>query len=188
MNTHARTEMDKDAFFLWGEKQEGRFELKDGRIVMMVGASKLHARISSAIVVALATRLDQRAWSVTTAEFAVEIDGDIRYPDVLVEAGGGDGKALATTSPVLVVEVLPPSTAATDLNAKAAEYMSLASLESYVVAAQDEPRLWVWNRGTDAARLWPKAPEEVFGRDKAVPLPCLGVALPMAEIYAALPG
>jgi Uma2 family endonuclease len=188
MNTHARLPMSKDAFFLWGEKQEGRFELKNGRVVVMVGATKLHAAISSDIVFGLKARLDRNAWLVTTAEFAVEIDGDIRYPDILVEAAGGDVKALATNKPVAIVEVLSPSSVATDMNIKAAEYMSLSSLESYVVAAQDEPRLWVWNRGTDAERLWPKTPEEVFGRDKAVPLPILGVALPMAEIYAALPG
>ena len=188
MNTHARLTMDKETFFLWGETQEGRFELKDGRIVMMVGANRLHARISSAFVVALSKRLDPKSWVVTTTEFAVEIDGDIRYPDVLVEPEGGDGAARATTTPSLVIEVLSPSSIATDLHVKAAEYMSLASLESYVVASQDEPRLWVWNRSTEPGRSWPKAPEAVHGRDKAVPLPFLGIELPMAEIYAALPG
>jgi len=188
MNTHARMPMDKDAFFLWGEKQEGRFELKDGRVVMMVGAGRRHADISSDIVFALKSRLDRKSWSVTTAEFAVEIDGDIRYPDVLVEHAGGNPKARSTSEPVLVVEVLSPSSIVIDLNIKAAEYMSLAALESYIVASQDEPRLWVWNRSTEPGRGWPKAPLEVHGRDKSVPVPALGVELPMAEVYAVLPG
>ena len=187
MNTHARVPMDKHAFFDWGESQEGRYELKDGRIVMMVGAGRRHADISADMVFALKSRLDRKAWSVTTAEFAVEIDGDIRYPDVLVEKAGGNPKARSTSEPMLVAEVLSPSSIALDMNVKAAEYMSLASLETYIVAAQDEPRLWVWNRSTEAGRAWPKAPLEVHGRDKAVPVPSLGVELPMAEIYAALP-
>jgi Uma2 family endonuclease len=188
MNTHARLSMDKDAFFRWGEKHDGRFELKDGRVVMMVGATKLHAAISSDIVFALKSRLGREAWSVTTAEFAVDIDGDIRYPDVLVEAAGGDAKALSTDKPVVIVEVLSASSIATDLNVKAAEYMSLASLETYIVASQDEPRLWLWNRSDAASgRGWPKVPEEVHGKDKSVPLPVLGLELPMADIYAALP-
>jgi Uma2 family endonuclease len=178
--------MDKDAFFDWGEKQEGRYELKDGRIVMMVGAGRRHADISADIVFSLKSRLDRKAWSVTTAEVAVEIDGDIRYPDVLVERAGGNPKARSTREPTLVVEVLSPSSIALDLHVKAAEYMSLASLESYIVTAQDEPRLWIWNRVTEAPRAWPKAPLEVHGKDKAVPVPALGVELPMAEIYAAL--
>ena len=179
--------MDKDAFFLWGEKQEGRFELKDGRIVTMVGAGLIHAEMSADIVVALKSRLDRKAWSVTTAEFAVEIGGDIRYPDVLVMAAGGPRNARTTTTPRLVIEVLSPSSVATDLRVKPVEYMSLASLGSYVVASQDEPRLWVWNRSTEPDRVWPKEPLEIHGRDKALPLPALGVQLPMAEIYAALP-
>ncbi len=75
---------------------------------------------------------------------------------------------------------------ALDLHIKAAEYMSLPSLETYIVAAQDEPRLWVWNRGTDQGRNWPKIPIEVVGKDKAVPVAAFGIELPMAEIYAAI--
>jgi len=73
------------------------------------------------------------------------------------------------------------------MHIKAAEYMSLASLEAYIVAAQDEPRLWIWHRSSEADRHWPKVPHEVHGREKAVPVAALGLDLPMAEIYASLP-
>jgi Uma2 family endonuclease len=94
---------------------------------------------------------------------------------------------LSTDRPIFVAEVLSASSMALDLNIKAAEYMSLTSLETYIVAAQDEPRLWVWNRmGAASGRAWPKEPLAIHGKEKTVPIGILGVELPMAEVYAAL--
>jgi Uma2 family endonuclease len=188
MNTHARLTMDKATFLRWAEGRQGHFELKDNVVMMMVGGTQRHAEIISDLELALKVRLDRSRWSTVSSDLAVEIDGDVRYPDVLVKAAGGNPQALSITSPVLVGEVLSASSIALDMNTKADEYKSLASLEAYIVAAQDEPRLWIWNRGTDAARAWPKVPLEVHGRDQIVPVPALGLELPMAEIYAALPG
>jgi Uma2 family endonuclease len=187
MNTHARLSMDKATFLRWAEGREGKFELKDNVVMMMTGGTRRHAEVTSDFEMAFKSRLDRQHWSVTSADLAVEIGDDIRYPDVLVQSSEGKPTDLAASRPVVVVEVLSASSIATDLNTKATEYMSLASLETYIVAAQDEPRLWIWNRAADAARAWPKVPEEVHGKDKAVPVPCLKLNLPMAEIYAALP-
>jgi Uma2 family endonuclease len=187
MNTHARLTMDKATFFRWADGREGRFELKNGIVQMMIGVTRGHQRVMMGLAKALIARLSPMEWEISTEGFAVEIDEDIRYPDIMVERPAADMKALSTTKPTLIAEVLSPSSIALDMHIKAAEYMSLASLEAYIVAAQDEPRLWIWNRGRDAARAWPKEPQEVHGRDKAVPIPGLGVELPMAEVYAALP-
>jgi Uma2 family endonuclease len=187
MNTHARLSMDKATFLRWAEGREGHFELKDGVVQMMVGGSRIHALIVADLMIALRARLDRKTWWVTSEGLAVEIGGDVRYPDVLIETASGAMRDLSTSKPTLIAEVLSPSSIANDMNIKAEEYKSLPSLEAYIVTAQDEPRLWIWNRGADAARAWPKAPLEVHGLDNAVPVPALGVELPMAEIYAALP-
>jgi Uma2 family endonuclease len=187
MNSHVQLTMDKATFLHWVERQERKFELKDGVVTMMVGVSRDHMRVAVRLAKTLMVRLDLARWDVAVADFAVEINDDVRYPDVMVEAVADDGKARSTSRPTLIAEVLSPSSIAIDMNIKAAEYMSLCSLETYIVAAQDEPRLWIWNRSSDAARPWPKAPLEVHGKDKAVPVPALGLELPMAEIYAALP-
>jgi len=187
MNSHVQLTMDKESFLRWAERQEGRYELKNGVVAMMAGGSRNHSRVTMRLAKAVMVRIDPDRWDVHATDLAIEIDGDIRYPDVMVETANSEGAALSTSEPTMIVEVLSPSSIATDLYVKAAEYMSLASLEAYIVAAQDEPRLWIWNRSTEPGRAWPKAPLEVHGRDQAVPVPSLGVELPMAEIYAALP-
>jgi Uma2 family endonuclease len=186
MNEHVRATMTKASFLVWAERQERRYEFKDGAVVMMTGGSRAHAWIISDINRIIGAGINRRIWRMGMADLAVEIGEDIRYPDVVVEPAGGDRKAPSTSTPVVVVEVLSPSSLGTDMIAKAAEYMSLESLETYIVASQDEPRLWLWNRSRDTARAWPKMPEEIDGTERVVPIPALGIQLPMAEIFEAL--
>lgn len=82
---------------------------------------------------------------------------------------------------MLLAEVLSPSSLETDLHEKAEEYTALPSLRAYVVLAQDEPRLWVWQRGDDG--LFPKAGEMIEGSDAVLKLPALGIELPLVAIY-----
>jgi Uma2 family endonuclease len=187
MNAIVQLTMDKATFLRWMDGREGRYELKDNVVIRMTGGIRFHAEITFDLGSAIRSRIDRSLWAVTASDMAVEIGDDVRFPDILVETARRVGKELFTDSPTLVAEVLSASTMAIDLNIKAAEYMSLVSLETYIVAAQDEPRLWVWNRGDRlSGRIWPKAPLEVFGKDQMVPIPALGIDVPMNEIYAAL--
>ena len=45
MNVQLPVHMDKAAFLAWVQGLEGRYELANGRVVMMVGASRAHALI-----------------------------------------------------------------------------------------------------------------------------------------------
>jgi Uma2 family endonuclease len=182
MNAPLGLKLDKRAFLQWVQKQERRYELKDGEVIMHPGVSRDHAVLVGRLVTALSTRLNADIWSVSPTDFAVEIGPDIRYPDVLVERLSADGKALSTQSPVVLVEVLSPSSVGTDMVEKLAEYSSLPSLEAYIVASQDEPICWVWQRGSED-RSFPKKPVEIAGRDKAIEVDALGITLPMSEIY-----
>ena len=81
----------------------------------------------------------------------------------------------------MVAEILSPSTATVDLGDKVGEYLGLASLAVYLVLAQDEPKAWLWLRGPDG---FPVASQVISGADATIPIPQLGLDLPMAEIYA----
>jgi Uma2 family endonuclease len=103
----------------------------------------------------------------------------VRYPDVVVDAVGGGDKDLVATAPVLIAEVISPSSATDDLGDKAAQYLSLANLAAYLVIAQDEPKAWVWVRGTAG---FPPGPV-VVGEDGLIEIPSLAVELPLIEVY-----
>lgn len=180
--------MGKAEFFAWLQSKEGgRYELKDGEIVMHPGVSRRHHRVVGGFFYELRSRLAVEDWDVASGEFAVEIGDDIRYPDILVERRAEDGGAYSTLKPILLVEVLSPSSAGRDLAIKAAEYLGIPSLEAYVVASQDEAIVWVWQRDP-MTREFPIQPVEMAGLDSLIDVSALGVFLPLAEIYRGLVG
>jgi len=183
MNVSAYLKVDKAAFFKFVASQaEGRFEFEEGRIVQqMTGGTFDHMRIVQRFVSAFERQLDPNIWAVTSQGRGVDTPKTVRYPDIVVEALGAAGKGLSTDQPGLIVEVLSPSTQELDLNTKPPEYMSLASLEAYIVASQDAPQCWVWLRGPD--RQFPELPVEVQGSDQMIDVAAFGLSVPVADIY-----
>ena len=181
MNAPFDTRLDKAAFNDWLGRAQRKHEWKEGCVVQMPNVTKAHARIVSNFVFHLRVRLDPARWSVTASDLGVEKDTFVRFPDVIVEPMDRDDKGRRAQEPSLIVEVLSPSSVGTDLIEKPAEYFSLPTLEAYVAASQDEPILWVWQRGAD--RAIPARAEEIRGRSQSLTLRALGIAMPLAEIY-----
>ena len=174
--------LDKRAFLKWVQTQERRCELKDGRVIMQAGGTRRHVRLIGRIVLALGTRLDGDVWAVAPCDQAVEIGEDIRYPDVVVERLLDDGLSQTTEVPVVLIEVLSPSSVGTDMTVKLAEYTSLESLEAYIVFSQDQPQSLVWQRSGEK-RDFPSKPTEISGQSSEIKIAALGIALPLSEIY-----
>jgi Uma2 family endonuclease len=184
MNIQAPRPMDSAAFLAWAEGREGHYELAKGRVVMMTGGSVGHALVVRGLSNALDTRLAGTQWISLTSNLGVKIDPDtVRYPDVVVHARGLKRRALAATTPILISEVLSPSSVTNDLGDKATEYLGLASVSVYLVFSQDEPKAWVWAR---EGGTFPPGPAVVEGVDGIVRVNALSIELPLAEIYSEL--
>jgi Uma2 family endonuclease len=113
-------------------------------------------------------------------EFGLDIGPrTVRYPDVVVDHPGTKGRDLITKAPVLIVEVLSPSTENTDFGIKAAEYARLPTVDAYLILAQDEVKAWLYVRGTTQFL----APQEVKGRSETLTLASLDITLLLADIY-----
>src|SRR6202008_3759959 len=106
-------------------------------------------------------RLDGKRWTVLTSDFGVDLGPtSVRYPDVVVDVAGGRLNDLTATAPILIAEIISPSSAKDDLGVKAHEYLRVPSLPAYVVLAQDEPLARVWGRGAEGL---PPQPREIKG-------------------------
>jgi Uma2 family endonuclease len=101
----------------------------------------------------------------------------------VVDHAGGGGKDYAATAPVLLAEVLSPSSAEIDLGDKVAEYLQLPSLLAYIVLSQDEPKAWVYVR---AGAQFTAGPVVIDGAEAAIRVAALQLELPMADIYAGI--
>ena len=172
MNLHQSAPTDPDAFLRWNEGREGKRELVKGRIVeMMIHVTRGHARLVSRFLAMLSQALDSSRFDVFVSDFGVKTPDGVRYPDLVVDVVGGNRGDLAVIAPVLVCEVLSPSSLATDFVEKAAEYTSLPSVQAYLVLSQDEPRVWLWSRQDDA---W-TGPAMIEGADALIELPSLSL-------------
>jgi len=183
MNVQLPVHLSKRAFLDWVQGREERYELVRGRVVMMVGASRAHGRIVTNLVVALVSQLDPTGWSVI-AEFGIDAGPDVlRYPDVVVDRADGKASDSTAVDPVIIAEVLSPSTSTVDLGDKVAEYLELPSLLAYLVFSQDEPKAWMWVRGEAG---FSPAPIVLAGREATIEVPALGVSLPLSATYAGI--
>lgn len=184
MNVQPNVRMDKETFLAWLQEREERYELAGGRVMMMTGGSRGHGIITRRLAAALEKRLDPNRWTVLTSDFGVDLGPDtVRYPDVVVDAASGLLKDLTATAPVLVAEVLSPSSASYDLGDKAAEYLQLPNLCAYLVLSQDEPKAWAWVR---AASSFSPGPDVITGHDGIIRIAALAIEIALSEIYAGI--
>lgn len=182
MNQKALIKVDKATFYDFVSKHDDeRFEYEDGYIVQqMTGGTRKHGRVAVRFLLALRAGLDPSGFEVLPIR-SVETKSTIRYPDVVVEPASEIDTSLATTRPVLIVEVLSPSSTARDLEYKPAEYTALDSLVAYVVASQDDVARLLWRR--DSTGAFAAAPIEVAGADATLRIPELDLTIPLSDIY-----
>jgi Uma2 family endonuclease len=186
MNAPLDLKMDKATFLRWASHQQGKYELVQGRPVMQHTPTRFHGNIAKNIERTLDTQMDLSRWTSRRGDLSVEIGEETRIPDVFVEPIGLDGRANITTVPVLIVEILSPTSVQEDMRSKPPLYFQLPTLEVYIVASQDTPYLWVWQRSQDSARTFPDKPLEIDDPAASVDLGHLGISLPLAEIYRGL--
>lgn len=181
MNIQAKYPTTPDEFLRWNEGREGKREFVNGRVVeMMINVTRNHVEIAGNLYFALRRQLDPRRFSIGAADFAIRSPNGIRYPDVFVDRKQPEGRGgdLAAVEPVLLAEVLSPSSFARDFVDKAEEYRSIGSLLFYLILSHQEQRAWLFSR--EEGR-WTEQRE--FVEDEIINLSDLRVELPLAEIY-----
>jgi Uma2 family endonuclease len=138
-------------FLDWEALRPERYEFVGGVPVAMVGTSMAHNLICSNLNFALRAALRGRPCRVVQTEFKLRVspDGNIRYPDIMVDCTGLSGSARWATTPELVAEVLSPSNTLADLASRYEDYSRVASIHTYLVIDQFRPGVVCYTR--DAA-------------------------------------
>jgi Uma2 family endonuclease len=147
MNVHSLPPTDPDAFLRWNEGREGKRELVNGQVVEhMINVTRGHVRVVTRLLYELTSRLNPLRFEAYAVDIGLKTPAGVRYPDLVVDVAGGDSGDLAVREPVLVCEVLSPSSIVRDTVEKQREYTGIASVQAYLVLSQDEPRVWPWSR------------------------------------------
>jgi Uma2 family endonuclease len=113
----------------------------------------------------------------------VQDSGLYTYPDISVVCGEpklADEHFDMLLNPILLIEVLSPSTEAYDRGQKFQHYRLLDSLQDYVLIAQDQPLIEVFSRQNDG-ESW--SLRDGAGLESSIDLPSISIALALAEVY-----
>ena len=114
----------------------------------MAGGRIRHSLIASNLTRALGPAADARGCVVLTSDTQVRVDkhGDYCFPDLTVACDEIDDDATALDDPVVVVEVLSPSTQRHDKGAKFDRYLRVPSIEEIVFVHQEEAKIELYRR------------------------------------------
>ena len=180
----AQTYFTPQEYLALERKAHCKSEYLNGHIIAMAGASSKHNLIVGDIFYALYPQLIGRGCDIFTNDMRVRPSADDAYfyPDVVVVCGqqAFEDDGLDTLlNPIVIVEVLSPSTEAYDRGGKFRRYQQLASLKEYVLVAQDSVRVEHSRRqGAQWILSHYRSLEEVLL------LTSIGCEVPLRDIYA----
>lgn len=165
------------------EKAEGRSEYRDGEIVPMPGGSLNHSRIGRNILTYLSVVLRDTQFEPINSDLRLWIPEYKRglYPDMMLfdsEPQLNGNRHDEVLNPLLIVEVLSPTTASYDRESKFRMYRTIPSFCEYLLIEQDEPFIERYSRQPQGWLL-----SDFQGLEPSVTLDSVGIELPMAEIY-----
>lgn len=142
-------------FLAWDETQTIRHEFVRGEVFLMAGGEDRNNTVALNLVIALRQHLRGTPCRVyaNDVKLRVEAADCFFYPDLMVTCSAADlADRLIKREPVLVVEVLSPSTAAFDRGEKFADYRQLPTLAEYLLVDVDRQRCDLYRKGADG--LW----------------------------------
>jgi Uma2 family endonuclease len=168
-------------FLAWEDRQPLRHEFDGVRAAALTGGTHAHAVIQANLAIAIGGRLRGGPCRFYGSDLKIRTSEDhIRYPDGFVACGPRENNSVLVSDPVVIFEVLSPSTAAMDRIVKAREYQATPSIQRYVMLEQDRIGATVYARIGDG---WT---HEILVADSTLALPEIGVALALTELYEGL--
>lgn len=170
--------------YLQGELvSEIKYEYINGEVWAMSGAKRAHNIISMNLSGLVFAHLRNTPCRVFNSDMKVRVqtarDDCFFYPDLHVTCSHTDNAELYNTQPKLIVEVLSDATERYERAEKFHHYRKLASLEEYVLVAQDLQRVECYCR----AEAWDL---RLFQQDDFACFESIGLELPLADIYEGL--
>jgi Uma2 family endonuclease len=172
--------MTRDQFFDWAEAQDARYEFDGFEPVAMTGGNLNHNRIAFNIHRTLHGRLKGGRCEALGLDAGVATIGDTaRYPDAVVTCSPAQGGSRLVPNPVVVFEVISPTSGHVDRIVKVREYAAVGSIRRYVIVESASVGLTVHER-REAGQQWSVT---TLMADDLLILPDIGVEIPVAEIY-----
>lgn len=173
--------------YLEGEvRTDIKHEYNNGYVVAMVGASRSHNLISLALATAIRQHIQGRSCRTYISDMKVRIQSQgndlFYYPDVMVSCDTSPPSEYYEDKPILIIEVLSPTTETRDKLEKLSAYSRITSLAEYLTVAQDKVEVHRYTISEDSVVL------TAYQDGDIVELESISLSLPIKSIYMDVAG
>jgi Uma2 family endonuclease len=169
-------------FLEWDDGTDRRYELVDGRVIAMAPPAGAHGIIVMNLGRRIGNRLKAPCYVAAEAGVVPHDRADSWYQaDLVVSCTPLPAGARWFPEPVLIAEVLSPSTTVHDFKTKLPDYQRVPSAREILLISSEERRVERWLREGDGWR------HEVDTTKSRVPVACINEAIALADVYANLP-
>jgi Uma2 family endonuclease len=185
MATEPKRRYTVEEYLALERESEIRHEYLNGEIFSMVDGSPKHNQINSNVSRSLGNQLEDRSCSVFISDQRVKIPatGLYTYPDIVVVCGEQKYEEIdgleTLLNPVLIVEVLSPTTEDYDKGRKFDNYRSIESLREYLLIAQNKSHILLHVKQSDGKWLL----SETKDMESTLHLPLIDCKLVLKEVY-----
>jgi Uma2 family endonuclease len=174
----ARKKTTVDEFLTWDDGTDRRYELVDGEIVSMAPPNERHSTIAGNLAVAIGRALRRGCRVGVEAGIRLPHRADAHYQADLAVTCAPAGGEPYFPDPVLIVEILSPSTAQRDRGTKLPDYCALSTLLEILLVSSTKREAQLWRRtGTS----WIVAPPVAEG---TIRLEAIGADIALDDFYA----
>jgi Uma2 family endonuclease len=166
------------AEYLEGERlSDIKYELIDGQVYAMAGASINHERNSSNINRIFGNHLEGDSCESLGSDMKVKVGENFYYPDVQVVCNEDEESEYYRIMPIIIVEVLSKTTDKFDKTFKKQEYIKIPSLQEYVLIEQDNVKVIVHRKKTGWVPIH-------YSLGDAITFEAIDLTVAIEEIYA----
>jgi len=147
--------MTIEEYLAWELDQDIRYEYINGEVFAMTGGTITHNDIALNLYRPLYSHLRPRGCRVNVSDVKVQVTpkSPYFYPDLIVSCHSDDLKARKfIQNPTLIVEVLSPSTSNKDREEKFRYYLTMPSLQEYILI--DSEKIYVERYCRGEGRMW----------------------------------
>jgi Uma2 family endonuclease len=178
MASHAPQRMTLATFLEWDDGTDRRYQLVEGVPVMRELATEAHGELAAALAMEIRGRLKPPCRAISGAGITVPQRSDTYYlADLAVTCVPREPARQILAKPVVIVEVLSPSTSHIDRLRKLADYRTLPSVREILIAFPDERRVEVRRRTADGWRV-----EDLIGQ-ASIRLEVCDDPIPLDALY-----
>lgn len=169
--------------YLEGEQiSQIKHEYIKGEVYAMAGASDTHHRISANVFIKLDSHLEDTDCEAFMVDMKLKADPNtFYYPDVFVAYDESPESRFYREEPVLIVEVLSPSTRQIDRREKLSAYQRIPSVQEYLVIEPEKIHIELHRRqpnGNWITHFYNKS-----DRDEEIEFQSVNMKIVLDEIY-----